>query len=1508
MKTFEFIVENATLIEPYFNIFNTIAVFFNDPTYLEILKIAFLLGGFYAFLIAIASIFRMSLSFQNTQVAPFKKFSLLISYILGVFFLLTMSYYKGKVDVVIKTNKIDTYCSLYTKQDYHTIVTGKHKLASGMSNAVVVGNIPYLWAWVFTSINETGRTLTNFANSSFREGTDAQINRGNYVDYLHAASGILSMKLSDLTPTALSSTGKYDTITILEAVKKDCISIPSSKAPFLSEDILDGVNKSGDIIRTLDGYFTKGELRLFKNPTDPTGELMGSNIEIDGTAPGNYLVTVGDDTYRCKALWDNFKKDIEAINKEQGGICHGALYSYLTPENISIFTGDRKTKVSAPQTNNIILQAAMINQFMEQKTKLPSEITFASGKSMAQITLNSAGTGFYMAKMLPYIQMSLRAVLYAFFPFIFIVMIFPYGLRVLGQYLRTLIWIELWMPIAAVLNMFIMFGVSEKFKILYDGAGLNIANSIQVFSEAFIMAGVAGYLFAFVPAIAWLILNGSDQMLGRITSNGLAQVSANFESQTINEDVRTLSRFEEYNNLRKKKGEELVSMAEQDMQRAEIKGKQDAGEYVAKLENSDKLSLAAYGKKEEELLKSIEKGNFLLSGNSAKNSIMAKESMSLNASAEYLKSLNVLNEDGTINKDKLNAFAKSIGIEKSISDLTAQQFQDQAEVARRVQAGIIQKQKELGQNEGVVSALKEGLKVLATEGNAEASKLIKRLDEGDDRAVSESFKLLAPYGEFGNQYNKNVSDKIAKALFAAGFGTENKGGIDVSSFSSEVFANVMYQDIFEKTKDYKDNTQQDKGNLNGNEVSFEHGVEASADITEFLADDIQSGAGDNSTYVKKSIMGSIRKNITQAYNQTIQSLSTFKNYKTLLDEGISKDSEDKVKQKDENSKDSEDKVEQKDKNFKDIFVSSKLFDLTESAGAFLYHSHSPVDELNGSPRNAMISMLVSEGMLDIQNINTITNIPFAFGKKMVKGFAKDSKKAGKIVDTITDIKSSLVISGLAVPLMGIATDMRAELLKEKQMQKYRKVDGYGNNISLMNYSNEGFVKEMSDTNKTLSDKAEIFNFYVYSKIKNSDSKTFSEAEVKANKNDLIKAIDGGALNGHIYSPYDNDIGIMEATMLRGEKDAGQFFMSRVDELLNFIKIGGITADTEYSYQQIQKLIFQLQNDEEALKSIAASPLAPAIQEFIKIMGDKNKGVLFLNEMRKNSLGEDGGDKTAFKEAIDFNGFLNKEKSAVSMLTLAFTGFVKDLDNIDNIFKGKSQSYLDITNSAKTGGSAVFTGIDMSKGYADIQVVHTSHSNISTDKNADIAFSPKSTRDEVVNAVLNGFIDMASSKQIDEIKNMPVLAVQEIAETISRLLYENKISDPIQRANAEKVLNILADIHSGKGTILDQRDTFGKDKWIKEIGAASSISFSKNTKFSELKSESVDFNSTSGFGSGLTITKAVSRIINDSNYVPTQYSTDFDEKNKMFTRGFFENKSHSISNAVNNLLIKINKLD
>ena len=186
MKTFEFVVENQTLIDPYFNIFNTIASFFSDPTYLEILKIAFLLGGFYTFLIFIISYFGGSLSFNSAS--SFKKASLFISYILGAFFLLTMSFSQDKSEIIVRTNNVETYCSIYKGEDY------RKQAGITTQNAVVIGNIPYLWGWIFTTINETGRALTNFANSAFQDDQNTKLNRGNNVDYLQTASTLFKTK------------------------------------------------------------------------------------------------------------------------------------------------------------------------------------------------------------------------------------------------------------------------------------------------------------------------------------------------------------------------------------------------------------------------------------------------------------------------------------------------------------------------------------------------------------------------------------------------------------------------------------------------------------------------------------------------------------------------------------------------------------------------------------------------------------------------------------------------------------------------------------------------------------------------------------------------------------------------------------------------------------------------------------------------------------------------------------------------------------------------------------------------------------------------------------------------------------------------------------------------------------------------------------------------------------------------------------------------------------------
>ena len=809
MKTFEFIVENQTLIDPYFNIFNTIASFFSDPTYLEILKIAFLLGGFYTFLIFIISYFGGSLSFSSPS--SFKKASLFISYILGAFFLLTMSFSQDKSEVIVRTNNVETYCSIYKGEDY------RRQAGITTQNAVVIGNIPYLWGWIFTTINETGRALTNFANSAFQDDQNTKLNRGNYVDYLQTASTIFQTKLSSLASSAnglkISATSGHDAATILDAIKKDCVLIPSSKSPFLSENILDATTKTGDIVRTLDGYFKKSEIRIYKNPSDITGSLIAQNIEIDKVAPSNFLVTVGAETLRCGALWANFMKDIESIQKE--GICYENVYRYLTPENIAIFTGNVKNNVSPAQTNNIILQAAVMNQFMEQKSNTPFEITFASGKSMAQITLHSAGTGFYMAKMLPYIQMALRAILYAFFPFVFIIMFFPYGLTVLFNYLKTLIWIELWMPISAVLNMFIMFGISEKFKQIYDNAGLNIANGVQAFSESFIMSGVAGYLFAFVPAIAWLILRGSDQMIGRITTNGLAQIASNFDSRVINEDVRNLSRASAYNEMRRQKGEELVSMAEQDMQRAGLKGKEEAGAFLAREEDIAELSKSSYGSSLDQVLTNLGKYNTYADSFSARNFLRSTPIIEGLGELSEKQALGFIDNDGNLNERQIVWAGLISGTRKNIDYQTLENIQNNFSLKQQIQAISFARSEEVGQALGLLEATKIGLQALQADAQARGdaklnAEINEILSKDNFSIIRDGQELFSSIGVYGQIFNSISSDAEGKGLTSYGLNATTFGDLNAIKYSFETLTNGEFlHDMFveyderEKLKDEK---------------------------------------------------------------------------------------------------------------------------------------------------------------------------------------------------------------------------------------------------------------------------------------------------------------------------------------------------------------------------------------------------------------------------------------------------------------------------------------------------------------------------------------------------------------------------------------------------------------------------------------------------------------------------------------------------------------------------------
>jgi len=187
---------------------------------------------------------------------------------------------------------------------------------------------------------------------------------------------------------------------------------------------------------------------------------------------------------------------------------------------ISIITG-----LSSPSTSDFqetILQSALISELQNAKTSLGtgiSGIKYSLGRSKAEFVQSKLAE-------VPTLQTTLRVLLYAMFPFTFVIILFPGGLGVLTEYMKAIIWIELWTPTAAILNMFMIQYAQDKMASEYSENGLTVINAIDYLGNGSAIAGVAGYLYASVPALTWLFLTGSESMLSNFGSEEVSKTNA----------------------------------------------------------------------------------------------------------------------------------------------------------------------------------------------------------------------------------------------------------------------------------------------------------------------------------------------------------------------------------------------------------------------------------------------------------------------------------------------------------------------------------------------------------------------------------------------------------------------------------------------------------------------------------------------------------------------------------------------------------------------------------------------------------------------------------------------------------------------------------------------------------------------------------------------------------------------------------------------------------------------
>ncbi len=233
--------------------------------------------------------------------------------------------------------------------------------------------------------------------------------------------------------------------------------------------------------------------------------------------PGNTKIVTCKDGYTMLTRdWQNAIQDAAARYGSRlfpdANDAKAQLLSYL-PDSYNFLAN------ISDQAANIMQQNMMANALqngilqMGSSTNAPAALeAYAFTKAQQQKRLTNYTIGDMAAYWLPIMKNVLEATLYGSFIFVFLLILFPFGKSIFNNYIASLMWIQLWAPLYAILNLFMSF-YAQKHSLgalnLGNGStGLSLTTQSGLAQVNADVAGLAGYLSLSVPLLAAGIVKG----------------------------------------------------------------------------------------------------------------------------------------------------------------------------------------------------------------------------------------------------------------------------------------------------------------------------------------------------------------------------------------------------------------------------------------------------------------------------------------------------------------------------------------------------------------------------------------------------------------------------------------------------------------------------------------------------------------------------------------------------------------------------------------------------------------------------------------------------------------------------------------------------------------------------------------------------------------------------------------------------------------------------------------
>ncbi len=215
-----------------------------------------------------------------------------------------------------------------------------------------------------------------------------------------------------------------------------------------------------------------------------------------------------------------------------------------------------KTKIAtaAQGAADLLRQNIMINLVQDThslaglKLNDPAATMLATARANATASTNASflTMGRIAAEALPMVRNVIEAVVYAVFPFVFLLFLLAQGrglAMAIKSFAMSLVWIQLWPPLYAILNY---VGTLASAKNLAAAArmgsgaqGLTLDTAASIYQGAISDLAIAGYMVAAIPIIATAIIKGGEVAFQAVTASSAIQSAAASEAASATKGLVT---------------------------------------------------------------------------------------------------------------------------------------------------------------------------------------------------------------------------------------------------------------------------------------------------------------------------------------------------------------------------------------------------------------------------------------------------------------------------------------------------------------------------------------------------------------------------------------------------------------------------------------------------------------------------------------------------------------------------------------------------------------------------------------------------------------------------------------------------------------------------------------------------------------------------------------------------------------------------------------------------------